>query len=159
VTCSATYGMTRGVASTRDDRWVYPDAGLTEFMNRTMPYAALLGIEAISASPDEVRARVAWDPSRCTSAGVMHGGVLMSLADTTGAWCAFLNLPDAAGTTTIESKTNFLRAVRSGHVEACSRPLHVGRRVIVIDTEVRDADSALVARVTQTQAVLLGGQD
>jgi len=91
----------------------------------------------------------------CTTGGVMHGGAIMSLADSTGALCAFLNLPEgAAGTSTIESKTNFLRAVRSGHAEAISRPLHTGRTVIVIETDVVDADGRLCARVTQSQAVL-----
>lgn len=78
----------------------------------------------------------------------------MALADTVGAWCAFLNVPEGAGTTTIESKTNFLRAVRSGSVHAIARPLHIGRMVVVVDTELRDEDDRLVARVTQTQAVL-----
>lgn len=85
----------------------------------------------------------------------MHGGVLMALADSLGGLCAFLNLPEgAAGTTTIESKTNFLRAVTGGRVRAVSRPLHAGRMVIVVDTELRDDEGRLVARVTQTQAVL-----
>ncbi|HZD73067.1 MAG TPA: PaaI family thioesterase [Actinomycetota bacterium] len=122
-----------------------------------MPFASLLGMELLSSAPEEVRARVAWDPSRCTSGGVLHGGVLMGLADSTGGTCAFLNLPEGAGgTTTIESKTNFLRGVREGHVEAVSRPLHVGRTTIVVDTELRDASGRLVARTTQTQAVLPG---
>ena len=127
---------------------------LTTFMRETMPFSVLIGAEAVAASSDEVRARVAWDPTRCTAGGVMHGGLLMTLADTVGAWCAFLNLPEGAGTTTIESKTNFLRAVRGGSVHAIARPLHVGRTVVVIDTELRDDDDRLVARVTQTQAVL-----
>jgi uncharacterized protein (TIGR00369 family) len=131
---------------------------LTSFMRETMPFAALVGAEAISATPDEVRARLDWDPSRCTSGGVLHGGALMTLADTVGAWCAFLNLPAGSGTTTIESKTNFLRAVRGGSVEATATPLHVGRTVVVVDTELRDDDGRLVARVTQTQAVLAGGR-
>jgi 1,4-dihydroxy-2-naphthoyl-CoA hydrolase len=127
---------------------------LTTFMQQTMPFSALIGAEADAASADEVRASVAWDATRCTAGNVMHGGVLMTLADTVGAWCAFLNLPQGAGTTTIESKTNFLRAVRSGSVHAIARPLHVGRTVVVIDTELRDDRDRLVARVTQTQAVL-----
>src|SRR5205085_9035906 len=101
-----------------------------------------------------VTGRVAWAESRCTSFGVMHGCVLMSLADSVAAFCAVLNPPEGAGTSTIESKTNFLRAVRSGHVEARARPLHVGRTTIVLDTELRDDQGKLVARVTQTQAVL-----
>ena len=129
---------------------------LTAFMWSAMPFIELLGAEPISATADEVQLRVAWDPSRCTSGGVLHGGVLMSLADSAAAFCAFLNLPEGASTTTIESKTNFLRAVRSGHVDAIAKPLHVGRTLIVVDTELRDADGKLVARVTQTQAVLSG---
>jgi 1,4-dihydroxy-2-naphthoyl-CoA hydrolase len=127
---------------------------LTTFMHETMPFSALIGAEAEAASAVEVRARIAWDATRCTAGNVMHGGLLMTLADTVGAWCAFLNVPAGAGTTTIESKTNFLRAVRSGSVRAIARPLHVGRTVVVIDTELRDDDDCLVARVTQTQAVL-----
>jgi len=127
---------------------------LTAFMHETMPFSAVIGAEAIRASADEVQARVGWDPARCTSAGVMHGGVLMALADTTGAWCAYLNVPAGSNTTTIESKTNFLRAVRSGHVVATARPLHTGKQVIVVDTELRDDEDRLVARVTQSQAVL-----
>jgi uncharacterized protein (TIGR00369 family) len=120
-----------------------------------MPFTETLGIEVIDYRPDIVRARLAWAPSLCTGGGILHGGAVMALADSTGGACAFLNLPaEAAGTTTIESKTNFLRAVRSGHVEASSRPLHVGRTVVVIETDVFDADARRVARVTQTQAVL-----
>jgi uncharacterized protein (TIGR00369 family) len=78
----------------------------------------------------------------------------MGLADTLGAICAFLNLPAGAGTTTIESKTNFFRGVLTGHVEAVTRPLHVGRRFIVVQTDVTDAAGKRVAQVTQTQAVL-----
>jgi 1,4-dihydroxy-2-naphthoyl-CoA hydrolase len=85
----------------------------------------------------------------------LHGGVLMALADSAGGICAFLNLPEGStGTSTIESKTNFLGPVRAGHVEAISRPLHRGRTVIVVDTELRDDSGMLVARVTQSQVVL-----
>lgn len=137
------------------DRAGVTDDELTAFAHRSMPFTAVLGVEPLEASAEAVRARVAWDPSRCTTGGVLHGGLLMALADACGGWCAFLNLPEgAAGTTTIESKTNFLRAVRGGHVEATARPLHAGRTVIVIDTELRDDDGRLVARVTQSQAVL-----
>ena len=108
-----------------------------------------------AASSDEVRARIAWEERLCTAGGILHGGALMALADAAGAYCAFLNLPDGAGgTATIESKTNFFRAVRDGHVEARSRPLHRGRSTIVVETDVFDAAGKHVARVTQTQAVL-----
>ena len=127
----------------------------TAVMHQAMPFTAVLGIEQVSSTAAEARARIVWDPSRCTVAGALHGGALMALADSVGATLAFLNLPSgASGTTTIESKTNFLRAVRDGWVEAISRPLHVGRTTIVVDTELRDSQGKLVARVTQTQAVL-----
>ena len=101
-----------------------------------------------------MRIGVGWRPDLCTSGGVLHGGVIMALADTAGASCAFLNLPAGAGTTTVESKTNFLRAVRDGSALATSKPLHTGRSLIVVETEVRDADNRLAAKVTQSQMVL-----
>ena len=120
----------------------------------TMPFAVQLGIEIDAASAEEVVGRMAWAPERCTAGGVLHGGALMSLADSLGGVCAFLNLPPGAGTATISSSTNMIRAVREGEVTAASRPLHVGRSVIVVQTELRDGEGRLVAQVTQAQAVL-----
>jgi 1,4-dihydroxy-2-naphthoyl-CoA hydrolase len=120
-----------------------------------MPFAGLLGIEVVAASSDEVRARLAWDESRCTAGGILHGGALMGLADSSGGLCAYLNLPDGAtATATIESKSNFFRPVSEGYVEATSRVLHQGRSTIVVETELRDPDGRLAAKVTQTQAIL-----
>jgi uncharacterized protein (TIGR00369 family) len=119
-----------------------------------MPFAATIGVELESAAPEEVRGGLAWREDLCTAGGVLHGGALMALADSLGAVCAFLNLPEAATTATIESKTNFFRAVREGHVMASARPLHVGRSFIVVQTELRDAADRAVGVVTQTQAVL-----
>jgi len=120
-----------------------------------MPFAGLLGLEVVAASPAEVRARLEWDESRCTAGGILHGGALMGLADSSGGLCAFLNLPAGArGTATIESKSNFFRPVADRYVEATSHVLHQGRTTIVIETELRDADGRLAAKVTQTQAVL-----
>ncbi|MEW6475093.1 MAG: PaaI family thioesterase [Actinomycetota bacterium] len=119
-----------------------------------MPFSAACGVEVDAAGPDEVRGHLPWREDRCTAGGILHGGALMTLADTLGGICAFLNLPEGAGTSTIESKTNFLRAVRSGAAHATTRPLHVGRQTIVLVTEIRDDAGKLVAMVTQTQAVL-----
>jgi 1,4-dihydroxy-2-naphthoyl-CoA hydrolase len=122
-----------------------------------MPFAEVLGVEVLTATADEVQARIAWEERLCTAGGVLHGGALMSLADSAGAYCAFLNLPEGAtGTATIESKTNFFRGVRDGHVVATARPLHTGRTTIVVETDLHDAAGKHVARVTQTQAVLAG---
>ena len=119
-----------------------------------MPFAAMLGVEVLAASTNEVRGRLAWTPERCTAAGILHGGAIMSFGDTLGAVCAFLNLPSGATTSTIESKTNFFRAVREGYVDAVCRPLHVGRSTIVVQTDMTDASGRRVAQVTQTQAVI-----
>ena len=121
----------------------------------TMPFAVANGVQLTAASADEARGRLAWSPERCTLGGTMHGGALMLLADTVGAVCAFLGLPEGAGTATLSSSTNLLRAVRSGEVEAVSRPLHRGRTTVVVVTEVRDDEGRLVSSTTQTQAVIL----
>ncbi|MGO4612677.1 PaaI family thioesterase [Nocardia sp. 2YAB30] len=131
------------------------DATGTTLFHQTMPFTERLGVEVVEHRPELVRSRLAWSESLCTLGGVLHGGVLMSLADATGAVCAFLNLPEGKqGTTTVESKTNFLRAVRSGYANASSTPLHAGRSFIVVETVIRDDADKLVAKVTQTQAVL-----
>ena len=125
-----------------------------EWLAEAMPFARAIGVELVSAAAEEVRGRLEWAPERCTSGGVLHGGVLMAFADTAGALCAILNLRPGEGTSTIESKTNFFRAVRSGAVEAVARPLHVGRTTVVVQTDLRDDQGRRVAQVTQTQAVL-----
>ena len=119
-----------------------------------IPLAATIGIEISSADPQEVRGVLPWRADLCTTAGILHGGSLMALGDTLGAVCASLNLPEGATTATIESKTNFFRAVRDGAVEGSSRPLHVGRTTIVAQTDLRDSRGKLVAQITQTQAVI-----
>ncbi len=120
-----------------------------------MPFSAVAGIQFLEASPERVAGRLAWAPERCTAGGVLHGGALITLADSLGGICAFLNLPSGMrGTTTVESKTNFLRPVSGAAVTAVARPLHTGRRLAVIQTELRDDEGRQVAQVTQTQLFL-----
>jgi 1,4-dihydroxy-2-naphthoyl-CoA hydrolase len=126
---------------------------LTEVVNAQMPLGTTLGMRTFGDA-EEVDATLEWAPELCTAGGVLHGGVLMSLADAAGGVCAFLNLPPGATTVTIESKTNFLGVIREGAVLARSRPLHVGKTTIVLETDVFDASGRRVARTTQTQAVL-----
>jgi 1,4-dihydroxy-2-naphthoyl-CoA hydrolase len=127
----------------------------TSSLNEMMPLGATLGIVAHTVSADEVVLSMEWRAELCTSGGVLHGGAVMALADSAGGACAFANLPsDAVGTSTIESKTNFLGAVREGTVTATARPLHVGGTTIVVETELRRDDGRLVAKTTQTQTVL-----
>ena len=101
-----------------------------------------------------MRGGLAWAAERCTMGGGLHGGIVMTLADSVGAVCAFLNLPAGAGTSTIESKTNFFPPFAQGAVHAVARPLHVGRTTIVVQTDVRDDADRRVALITQTQMVL-----
>ncbi|MBR8638736.1 PaaI family thioesterase [Streptomyces tuirus] len=124
---------------------------------KAVPFSGELGISLEEAAPARVRAALAWAPELCTVGGVLHGGALMALADTAGAVCAFLNLPAGASTSTVESKTNFFRAVRSGTVRAEAQPVHVGRSFVAVRTDLRDEDGTLVGQTTQTQAVLTAG--
>jgi uncharacterized protein (TIGR00369 family) len=120
-----------------------------------IPLARVLGIDVDDATKDQVVGRLEWRDDLCTTAGVLHGGTLMAFADTLGAICASLNLPEGALTTTIESKTNFFRAVTEGQtVTGTTTPLHVGRRTIVVQTQLTRDDGKIVAQVTQTQAVI-----
>jgi uncharacterized protein (TIGR00369 family) len=119
-----------------------------------MPFAASLGIVLDEATPGLTRGSLAWMPDRCTVDTAMHGGVLMSLADSVGAVCAYLNVPTGAGTSTIESKTNFFRAVREGRLYATARPLHVSRSLVVVQTDLADDQGRPVGQTTQTQVVI-----
>jgi 1,4-dihydroxy-2-naphthoyl-CoA hydrolase len=123
---------------------------------KMMPFAQILGLEIESASAEEVVGRMPWREEICTGGGVVHGGALMAMADSIGAVCAFLNLPPGAGTATISSSTSMLRPVRQGVVTGTARPLHAGRSVIAVRTDLEDDQGRLVAQVTQAQAVLAG---
>jgi 1,4-dihydroxy-2-naphthoyl-CoA hydrolase len=131
------------------------DTAATEMIQGLMPLCATLGITADKLGPDEVVLSLDWAPTLTTGNDILHGGIVMALADSAGGACAFLNLPEGAGgTATIESKTNFLTATRSGTVKAHCHPLHIGKRVIVLETEIRGDNGKLAAKVIQTQAIL-----
>jgi uncharacterized protein (TIGR00369 family) len=123
-------------------------------LGAAMPFAERLGLRVEAATAEEVRGSLAWSAELCTAGGVLHGGALMAAADSVGAVCAFLNLPEGASTATLESKTNFFRAVRGGSVSFIATPLHVGRSSIVVQSDARDDEGRRVALTIQTQAVL-----
>jgi uncharacterized protein (TIGR00369 family) len=118
-------------------------------------FADLLGIRFIEATPDLIRAELFVRDDLCTIPGLLHGGAIMAFADTLGAVATVLNLPAGHGTTTIESKTNFMAGGKAGtKVTAETTPLHKGKRTMVWQTRVLNADGKLAAVVTQTQMVL-----
>jgi 1,4-dihydroxy-2-naphthoyl-CoA hydrolase len=129
---------------------------LDRINSHPLPFAQTLGIEFISAEPDQVAARMLVRPDLCTLGGFAHGGATMSFADTLGGAAAFANLgPEAKGTTTLESKTNFIGAAQAGStlIGRCAL-IHRGRRTQVWQTRVETEDGKLVALVTQTQMTL-----
>ena len=133
---------------------VMPDADSTAFLHKAMSLCATLDITAEQFTRECVTLSLPWADTLCTTGGLLHGGAIMALADSAGGSCAFLNLPDGAvGTSTIESKTNFLGAARDGVVTAEARPLHVGSTTIVVETDVTN-NGRRIAKVTQTQIVL-----
>ena len=122
---------------------------------RAQPLARLLGVEIVEATKTRIVGRLLVRPDICTTWDTLHGGAIMAFADTLGATGAFLNLPPGAGTTTMESKTNFIGSAKVGTVvTAESTPVHIGSRTSVWTTRITREDGRLVAIVTQTQMVL-----
>lgn len=114
-----------------------------------------LGVRLLSVDPELVVAEIDVERHLCTAPGLMHGGTLMAFADTLGAVGTSANLPPGAGTTTIESKTNFFRGgVEGTTLRGECRPMHRGRRTQVWQTTILNPEGKLVAQVTQTQMVL-----
>jgi 1,4-dihydroxy-2-naphthoyl-CoA hydrolase len=128
---------------------------LAKIKSEMLPFAELLGIEFTHAAPDRVVAELPVREALCTRPAVMHGGAIMAFADTLGATGTILNLPESAGTTTIESKTNFIAAAPLGtRITGEATPVHRGRHTMVWQTRITTAEGRLVALVTQTQLVL-----
>lgn len=120
-----------------------------------LPFARLLGIEFLAASKERVSAAMLVRPELCTVSSMIHGGAVMAFADTLGAAGTVLKLPAGAGTTTIESKTNFLAAAPAGQkLLGEATPVHIGRRTMVWQTRITLESGRAVALVTQTQMVL-----
>ncbi|MDA8523989.1 PaaI family thioesterase [Alphaproteobacteria bacterium] len=115
-----------------------------------------IGIELLAADKDRVEGRLPVTKDLTNHLPNVHGGAIMSLADAMGAIGAHLNMPEgAAGTTTIESKTNFIKpALQGDTLHAVATPLSVGRRLSVWQTEITREDGKRVAVVTQTQIYL-----
>ena len=113
-----------------------------------------LGIEFVEITPDRVVARLKVDERLMTVTGTIHGGTLMAFADTIGAAGTVANLAEGQSTATIESKTNFIAACRSGFVQAVAKPIHKGKRTHVWETRITDENGKLLSVTTQTQMIL-----
>lgn len=129
---------------------------LEKIQSLKMPFAELKGVTFTEADRDRVVAKMVVRPELCTLYKTIHGGAVMAFADSVGAAATIINLPeDAKGTTTIESKTNFIGGAKEGAtVVATATPVHRGRRTQVWQTRLETEDGKLVAVVTQTQMVL-----
>jgi uncharacterized protein (TIGR00369 family) len=120
-----------------------------------LPFAEFLGIEVVSAAADRIVGRMMVRDDLCTRPAVLHGGAIMAFADTLGALGTIANLPEGAGTTTIESKTNFVAPAPVGtQIIGEATPIHRGRRTMIWQTRITNTEGRLVALVTQTQLVL-----
>jgi uncharacterized protein (TIGR00369 family) len=126
---------------------------MTESLSGTL--GALLGIRFVETSKERVIAEITIRDELRTVGGALHGGTLMAFADTVGAAATIVNLPPNAGTTTLESKTNFFAAGREGVVRAEAIPLHRGKRTMVWQTRVTDESGRLLSLTIQTQMVLV----
>ena len=120
-----------------------------------MPLAKLMGVKLVERSQDKVVAEMLVREDLCTTNSILHGGAFMAFADTVGAVATVLNLPKGAGTTTIESKTNFVSGIKAGEIaRAECTPVHRGKTTQVWTTRILRPDGRLAAVVTQTQLVL-----
>jgi 1,4-dihydroxy-2-naphthoyl-CoA hydrolase len=128
---------------------------LTALKGKRLPFSDLLGIELVSAEADRIIGQMTVRPEFCTQPAVLHGGAIMAFADTLGALATVANLAEGAGTTTIESKTNFIGAAPAGTcVVGETTPVHKGRRTMVWQTKVSTTEGKPIALVTQTQLIL-----
>jgi 1,4-dihydroxy-2-naphthoyl-CoA hydrolase len=128
---------------------------LTRLNDNMLPFARLLGMRFLTAGPDRITAELVVREDLCTRPAVLHGGALMAFADTLGAAGTILNLPEGAGTTTLESKTNFIAAAPAGtRILGETTPIHKGRTTMVWQTRITTEAGRLIGLVTQTQLVL-----
>jgi 1,4-dihydroxy-2-naphthoyl-CoA hydrolase len=118
-----------------------------------LPFAADLRIRLEEATTERVVAVLPWAPRLCTTGGVLHGGALMTLADSAGALVAYLGLPEGASTATMTSTTQLFRPVAAGEVRAVAVALHRGRTAVTVQTTLRDGTDKLVAQTTQIQVI------
>lgn len=132
------------------------DANLVDMFNQmNVPFAKMIGVKMTLATKERLEGEMVVTPDHCTLPTGLHGGAIMAFADNMGGCGAFLNMPEGCTTSTIESKTNFLRSAPAGTtVKAVTTPVNIGRTLQVWKTEIFREDGKLAAVVTQTQIIL-----
>lgn len=133
------------------------EENLAEALNaHNAPFAKTLGLKITLATKSRIEGELQVTPERCTIPPTLHGGAIMAMADNLGGVGAFLNMPTGCTTSTIESKTNFLRPIPVGDTaRAETLPIKIGRTIQVWETRIYRGDGALAAIVTQTQIVTM----
>ena len=125
------------------------------FKENNAPFARMIGVKMTLVTKERLEAELLVTPDHCTIPATMHGGAMMAFADNMGGCGAFINMPEGMMTTTVESKTNFLRPIPVGQKAlAVTTPVHIGRSLQVWKTEISREDGKLAAIVTQTQMIL-----
>ena len=125
------------------------------FNENNAPFARMIGVKMTLVTKERLEAQLLVTPDHCTIPATLHGGAMMAFADNMGGCGAFLNMPEGMMTTTVESKTNFLRPVPVGQKAlAVTTPVHIGKSLQVWKTEISREDGKLAAIVTQTQMIL-----
>lgn len=132
------------------------DQNLADAFNESnAPFARMIGVRMTNVTKERLEAELLVTPEHCTIPATMHGGAMMAFADNMGGCGAFLNMPEGMMTTTVESKTNFLRPIPVGQKAiAVTEPVHIGRSLQVWKTEIRREDGKVAAIVTQTQMIM-----
>lgn len=132
-----------------------PENLAAAFNENNAPFARMIGVKVTLVTKDRLEAELLVTPDHCTIPATMHGGAMMAFADNMGGCGAFLNMPEGMMTTTVESKTNFLRPVPVGQKAlAVTTPVHIGKSLQVWKTEISREDGKVAAIVTQTQMIL-----
>ena len=124
-------------------------------INKNQPqFGIFIGMEVISIEGTKTIGKIKVNKSLSNRNGVMHGGAIMSFADNLAGTSTILNMPKDFNTTTIESKTNFFRAISVGEtITAECEIIHNGNKTKVLQTKIFREDKKLAAIIIQTQLI------
>lgn len=122
------------------------------------PVAQLVGFRLTAISPDASIVELDVDERHANPTGLLHGGILCDIADAAMGLAYATTLKPDEAFTTLELKINFLRCVRHGRLRAIGRVVRAGRTISLVESDVVDAESRLIARATGTFMTLQGAK-